>query len=56
MSQALSQEPDGHRAVGKFVVKVEEAKVLIDAEDELGEIPDEFLGTLVALFAWFTIV
>lgn len=27
-----------------FVVKVEEMKATIDAEDDLGEIPDEFLG------------
>ena len=27
-----------------FVTKVEETKILIDAEDDLGEIPDEFLG------------
>lgn len=30
-----------------FVTKVEETKLLIDAEDDLGEIPDEFLGALV---------
>lgn len=50
------KSPTDIERLRKFVVKVEEAKVLIDAEDELGEIPDEFLGTLVALFAWFTIV
>lgn len=32
-----------------FVVKVEEAKVTLEAEDDLGEVPDEFLG-LSALF------
>src|SRR5260221_5640388 len=27
-----------------FVVNVEEAKILIEAEEDIGEIPDEFLG------------
>jgi ubiquitin conjugation factor E4 B len=29
-----------------FVVKVEEAKVTLEAEEDLGEVPDEFLGQL----------
>jgi ubiquitin conjugation factor E4 B len=28
-----------------FVGKVEEAKVVLEAEEDLGEVPDEFLGT-----------
>lgn len=28
-----------------FVVKVEESKATLEAEDDLGEVPDEFLGT-----------
>jgi len=33
-----------------FVVKVEEAKATMEAEDDLGEIPDEFLGNLLFSF------
>ncbi len=32
-----------------FVIKVEESKATLEAEDDLGEIPDEFLGTLFSL-------
>ena len=32
-----------------FVVKVEEAKVIIEAEEDLGEVPDEFLGVSLVL-------
>ncbi len=30
-----------------FVDKVEEAKALLEAEEDLGEVPDEFLGMLL---------
>jgi ubiquitin conjugation factor E4 B len=30
-----------------FVVKVEECKATMEAEDDLGEVPDEFLGKLI---------
>jgi len=35
--------------IGLFVVKVEEAKAAIEAEEDLGEIPDEFLGRFLFL-------
>ncbi|KAH9179139.1 ubiquitin elongating factor core-domain-containing protein [Lactarius sanguifluus] len=35
-----------------FVVKVEEAKVTLEAEDDLGEVPDEFLGLSALLSSW----
>ena len=28
-----------------FVVKVEETRATMEAEEDLGEVPDEFLGT-----------
>ncbi len=34
-----------------FVVKVEETKATIEAEDDLGEIPDEFLGESIPAYS-----
>ena len=38
------KSPTDIEQLGLFVVKVEEAKVTIEAEEDVGEIPDEFLG------------
>lgn len=42
---ALKTEPEFEQ-IRLFVVKVEEAKAMIEAEEDLGEIPEEFLGRL----------
>ena len=39
----LKTEPELEQ-MGLFIAKVEEAKATIEAEEDLGEIPDEFLG------------
>lgn len=44
------KSPDEVEQLSLFVAKVEEAKVSLAAEDDLGEIPDEFLG-LSAFFS-----
>jgi len=41
------KSPDEVEQLGLFVAKVEEAKVTLEAEDDLGEIPDEFLDPLM---------
>jgi len=44
MRKALKSETEIEQ-LRLFVVKVEEAKANLEAEDDLGEVPDEFLGT-----------
>lgn len=41
--RALKSGPEVQQLLA-FVVKVEEARLTLEAEDDLGEIPDEFLG------------
>jgi hypothetical protein len=47
------KSPTDIEQLGLFVVKVEEAKVLIEAEEDIGEIPDEFLGAYGTVFVNF---
>ena len=35
-----------------FVVKVEEAKVTLEAEEDLGDVPEEFLGLSALFLSW----
>ncbi|KZP31580.1 U-box-domain-containing protein [Athelia psychrophila] len=45
--RAIKTEPQAQQLLA-FVAKVEEAKLLLGAEDDLGEIPHEFIDPLVA--------
>ncbi|KAF7987086.1 hypothetical protein HWV62_255 [Athelia sp. TMB] len=45
--RALKSGPEVQQLLA-FVVKVEEARLTLEAEDDLGEIPDEFLDPLMA--------
>lgn len=47
---ALKSEPELEQ-MQLFVVKVEEAKVVIEAEEDLGDVPDEYLGKVLRFFA-----
>jgi len=47
------KSPNEIEQLGLFVVKVEEAKVTLAAEDDLGDVPDEFLGlSALSLSSW----
>jgi ubiquitin conjugation factor E4 B len=39
----------------KFVERVEEAKKSLEEEDDLGEVPEEFLGNLFLLLCWLAL-
>lgn len=44
------KSPDEIERLRLFVVKVEETKATLEAEEDLGEIPDEFLGAFLNAF------
>lgn len=44
LKRASLKSPDEIEKLALFVIKVEETKATLEAEDDLGEIPDEFLG------------
>ncbi len=44
LRRASLKSPDEIEKLALFVIKVEETKATLEAEDDLGEIPDEFLG------------
>ena len=46
------KSPTEIEQLGLFVVKVEEAKATLEAEEDLGDVPDEFLGLSVLFLLW----
>lgn len=49
--RSLKTEPEIEQ-LRLFVVKVEEMKATLEAEDDLGDVPEEFLGESVILHNW----
>ena len=43
----MLKSADEIEKLGLFVLKVEETKATLQAEDDLGDIPDEFLGGFI---------